>query len=614
MPQVLSVTIPDIVTNVIHPTVRQTVNKVMHDLAITNVFKNRIFYKGDGMVSSRSVGQSDNGVLLTHNKAHVKYTTVMDPLDQASEPRNRDSLKRKYSMNMINDQKAFYFDSDTGTLAECYKLPTELSMEINLKFKDRSVAYQAYSRLIHQYTWGGMQQLQDYIYTYPLTETVYAMLHNIHIMKGNTLDTMYEQLAIDSDNNISLDVNRKDQTQMNLSVRDNTCRVMAFFSKSNGVPEGVRDNDKAKSYDITFSIKLQFDRPDTIFLSYPIIVNNTMVPKDMIFKKRDESYYNYTPIHRYLHFYNVNGIFNKVKEESIVRLPWYDDWNPPASPLLNTGYVPFLIAAITLDDVDNPEGVTYINLLDNLGGVSLDPEIRGYMLEASNITNMSAYINVTLYSNDYIISPDKYSCENGVITIPHRDLTKVYRLVVSEYRDKDTSPTNENSEVMHSAYAPINSWLEPGVVPPVKYIKYTQLDGCLVKYILDANDYLWVFIITLVGVFKQDEDGTYKTVIRPGTNEPLYYDLSFANLPADSGLARLKGPDGNFIASIDENGNTIPWTVKVTGNNGRLIGTNQQRAVSTNELVDTRKFKLTRKGVRYGHSNIRRVFVNTIET
>ena len=600
----INVPIKELVTHIIHPTARQMVNRIIHDLGIKDIFQNRIQIRGEGLTQSYS---SDNNhhAKLVGDTVTCEITTNLD-LNSLTEDvlKTGTVLTHKPSMWQAHRNVPLFFDSDTLTSCVCHRMPMNLDLSVTLSFKDRSMAYDVYTRLTNKYTWGGMQTLVDFIFTYPIPKTVWSLLYMVNQMKGNTDEEFLKYLRKYSNCELSVDMNRMDNSVVELVARDNTCNVLARIDKGSGKPEAVKENISAKTYDIAFDVKLQFERPDSIFMTYPIIINNVPIPNEAILTEREEASPTTRPLHRMFSFRDIVPDLVDVNPEGFIKIPWYDTWKVPTKPLKQFGYKPFMSMALTLDNLNLPSEYTEIDLFGDLGGLELDPEIM--MLLKSNPVNplsFVGYINISVFSNFNIMSRDNLAWDNGKLRIFSKDPTPVYRIVLSEYVKDGAYELINNC-----TYGDPNGYVEPGVIRPVKYIKYVQVSEGVVKYIKDKNDELHVYMITGVGVYKQQHDTTWKQVMDPIDNDkPLKYSLWLRSFNHEADNGAMVSPDGKLINGTSGS----PWLVKI--NKGKLVkvDTTCIRDYHTG-LGNTSRFIINRKGVKYGALNAARIHVTSI--
>ena len=600
----VNVPIKELVTHIIHPTARQTVNRIIDDLGIRTIFENRIQFKGEGMSTSDS-NDGNYRPKLVGDTITCELNTNLD-LNSLTEDvlKTGSVLTHKPSIWQANRNVPFFFDSETLTSCVCHKMPMDLDLTITLSFKDRSVAYDVYTRLTNKYTWGGMQTLIDFIVTYPIPETIWQLLYMVNNMRGNSDDEFLDYLREYSNCELSVDMNRYDHKIVELVARDNTCNVLARIDKSSGKPEAVKENISASTYDITFDVKLQFERPDSIFMTYPIIINNTPIPNEAILTPRDESAPKSRPLHNMFSFRDVVSDLIDVDPEGFIRIPWYDTWRVPTKPLKQFGYKPFISMAFSLDNLQLPNGYTEIDLFSDLGGLQLDPEII-MLLRTSSVDPLSfvGYINVSVFSNFNIVSKSNLKWDNGKLRIYSKDPVPVYRIVLSEY-----SSDGMYEIINNCSYAPTDSYVEPGVVRPVKYIKYVQINEGVVKYIMDKNDELHTFVITGRGVYKLKPDNSWKQVMDPLDNtKPLKYSLWLRSFNHDADTGAIVTPDNKVLMGTSNE----PWLVKIHKGKFVKVDTSLVRNYKTG-LGDMSRFIINRKGVKYGALNAARIHTTSI--
>lgn len=605
--------ITSLVRSFIHPTVRSTVNKIVHDLGIGKIINNNIHYIGDGLVSSKS-NNSKHNPHLHGDKLVCEFTTNLNPNSLNEDTKKaKDEMLPKASIHTTNNQTAFFFDPNTLTRCVCNKMPMHLELDLKLQIKDRTQAYEIYAMLLNKYTFGSMQILMDYIYTYPLPMDVFSLLYMTSNMSGNPDEEFVDYLRTYSDASISLDINRRDQKVMQVVVRDNTCNVFVSMEMGSDKPEAVADNRTPKYYEIALGLKIQLERPDSVFITYPIIVNNQQIPPEAVIHAKEDQYKNRTPVHKNMFIQAGVHNYQDLYSTDILKLPWYDKWVAPKSPLHSFGYKPFMSIAFTLDNLPSPSLFTEVDLFGDLGGFRLDPEvITQIRTQQYAPVFFDGLYNISVFANFKIIGGEDLGWDDGKLTIYNKDPKPVYRIVISEYHGR-TGDSGTYTLINNASYGDVTGYLEPGVAGPPLSIKYVQSDNCIVKHVLDANGELHLFVITGTGVYRGTYDVATKTMsytLLPdpvNQDELLTYTLGTQAFGASSAI--LMSPDGDPIPTADGS-SYVPEV-----SNGELVSVNTSdvRSYLTDNSIKS-KFTINRRGVKYGNLKIARIFTVNVNT
>ena len=116
------------------------------------------------------------------------------------------------------------------------------------------------------------------------------------------------------------------------------------------------------------------------------------------------------------------------------KYPWWDPWNVPETSIIKqTGFRPIYTAAIELDDLTNEEGVTRLNIIDDLPGYKLRDDIVSMLKEGKNLClgHNFTYVNVSVFAHDYPVDRELLDFDGTYLTIKSRRPEPNYRLVIS---------------------------------------------------------------------------------------------------------------------------------------------------------------------------------------
>jgi hypothetical protein len=317
-----------------------------------------------------------------------------------------------------------------------------------MKFVDEVIAYATANKVLTTYTNGEKFFVEDLYYNYPLPEKTYIYLYGFHKMKGGTPETFVSYLRSMSGERISVNVNRFaiDNQQRQLVVRKTLAETIAQIDFVGEKPEVQAADQSADAHFVNFTITIQFSRAHLLDLVYPIHMMNQQVPAELLVvdtsmqKRYPEKSHPYFDVDGFRMWWESKEV---VPVAPVVKLPWYDNWDvPPGSALTKLGYRAFLSIAFTLDDIENPDGETVIDL-ENLGGVTLVPEIiEAIKAQGPGTLQFSHPIAVAVYTNDYAIETTDLMLDEAVLHVYNRNPYPVYRLIIAEYIGKPYGTLN----------------------------------------------------------------------------------------------------------------------------------------------------------------------------
>ena len=440
--------ISDVVPNIITPIAKQVINKIILDLDVARYFDNRVYFNSDSSGGSRSFG-ADHNPILKENRFTANIGYSLNPLTPKwATTKFTNMISGTDSLGAVQEPRTVFYDHRALTTLVEHESPCNVLAECKMTFVDRTVANEVLTKLYTLYDDGEMYTSMDYRFEYPIPKEIVNFLFGIKKMIDPDMDFL-EYLRTFSANVIDLQVNKHDNTVRQLVAKRSTAKCVNMIEFGQERPEAQMTASSADLYTITFNITTQFSRPHMSMLIYPYCINNTLVPDNLLNVKLDV--HEKTSAEGFTHFSEnayllTHPIHGKLSH--MVSVPWYDTWMPRSSSAVpSMGFTPFLAHHFTLDDVDNPTGVTNIDLTAlayPLKQTTLD-EILALGNEAFTFSNR---FNIAVYINDLIVEPANLSINGSVITVPNRNTYAVYRLVLSENKDK-TNGLNASFRVLN---------------------------------------------------------------------------------------------------------------------------------------------------------------------
>lgn len=199
------------------------------------------------------------------------------------------------------------------------------------------------------------------------------------------------------------------------------------------IPKAERQEDSS-CYNISFSFKFRFDRPNGYVLKYPLIIHNQLVPA----KYRPRNPHRYDPhavlgnasqsMSRYDTILQDCGVTRKSQVGGHL-VPWFDDWSP------NKGYKNCspLLQLLTRIEADDPTKlIDFLALREN--GLHFSDITEKYMRDEYRYLNKHSKcaLHVAVYVNDDLLDPSAYYVTKE-LTVRLRtpaDMRNMYHVVV----------------------------------------------------------------------------------------------------------------------------------------------------------------------------------------
>ena len=428
--------ITELTNHVAVPVAQQVARKLLNELRCRDIFADRLYFKGDFLAASKSTN-NDNTVILKEDRATFTIEPNFNPMTTKwTTAQFQHLIGPLFSPRDIEGNRPVFKDSYTNMTLLEHQVPCSIVVRCKFTFMDRNIAYDIFSRLHTKYRNGEMFMQTDLCYDYRLPTDIYSILYYASQLRKVEPNLFVDYLSNYSNGGITLNYNRDDNSKRELVVLRNAFQTLSQIEYDEERPAPNVTEQSPDAYDLEFTVTMQFTRPNTLILSYPIVVCNTLLPKELIPISPMSALPPIKP--KYISF-DVENFVNDLPATAMVKdefkAPWYDDWEVPmSSGFLKLGYQPFVILAVLLDDPTNEEGVTVIDLKADFGGGRLSDDLVA-SLQAQEVlsTYPDSKYTLTLYSNNNIVDPELLTLTDDLIlTIPNRDLTPIYHLVISE--------------------------------------------------------------------------------------------------------------------------------------------------------------------------------------
>ncbi len=423
----LMFSVPDTYHTALRPVARRVVRSIMKDLGIASLFKDRVSFESFGETTA-TVSSTHRDPTITENTLTtiIKYSTKVDDMIWPVAGANIDYEQAAGTASLAAQLNKIVMDPIHGIYVTEYNKPVSMNMECTFVLIDIMDAMNILQKLNMYMTNGVAVMDLDFTYYMPaiVSETLYTMYKHIEPSGEG-----FKQWLVDnSDGLIEFNLNRDDMGDTAISIRKTYANSLYGISIGSSEPEPVGDTKSPDGYSINISVGCQFSLTNSLAVLFPIVINNILTesifiqPERYVIKNADMD--------------NIFFSLNEFKKAHLVplsymrtkRLPYYDNWQPPVL----MGFTPFLINLVTLDDIDNPEATTVVNLEQEFVGLlpAVIDELRHIGLR---VLSLNGHINLSVYANDTMISPSaiNYDPLTTELTLTERDRTKAYRIVLS---------------------------------------------------------------------------------------------------------------------------------------------------------------------------------------
>jgi len=313
-----------------------------------------------------------------------------------------------------------------------WNVGSTLSMEVKMDFHDLTPAQDALSAIFATFTNGDMVGYVPIQYDYPIPEDIQLVLKKIYWMSDmeKSNEAYADWLNKKSIGFLSWNTNRNNINVRELVGLKNNTQALFLIECSQDQPE-VGNN----RFTVNFNLTVQYSRTNRLIMDYPIIINNQLLPFDYVPCTKEERQMNRGPFMWQNSAVNLYWHQQYKNDNPIPAMyPWWDKWELPYHSIIaKKGFRPIFIAAITLDDVDDPEGSTILDLKEGLPGYTLRDDLL-QMLATSKERALhfaGTYINVAVFAHDYQVNPNLVKFDGRYLKLLSRQKESIYRLVIS---------------------------------------------------------------------------------------------------------------------------------------------------------------------------------------
>lgn len=422
----LSLSLPDIEQSVARPVIFQILKQLFE---ITRLSPDtRIVYAG-----KRSVIQTPGTSIDEEGQRDAQFGTGRYTFVDVTE---------NYDTPAIQEIQSHAFDNvplfeDIGVLASLRPiyLPSEVTVSIIYRSNSETEVERWMTEMVSRVSRGRDLNLHRIEYLYPIPFDFIELIEDIWTLKeaqagsGISFQNYFRSHASER---LTLIANRAGEMRQ-LALQEVQTRIQGLFDFA-GIPEKPKRDDKTGTWEISFSYKFSYQRPDAIYVNYPIAVHNQLLPRrwlsflNQAFDPNGQAHY-YSKSYEALGMFEADNAVSSRPSYPYLRLPHFDDFKP-ASVLAGTGTIFTALTFITPQDTQ-----TLMNVND-LDDYRIDGDILDFLLqsEAPYVNRLyQSIFQLHLYRNGTTTAMEK--CEllaDGTIrsTVP-LDLSKTYHVRLS---------------------------------------------------------------------------------------------------------------------------------------------------------------------------------------
>lgn len=429
---ILDFHVPEATTHVIDPVAHQVVDSILHLLRLRETFDDNI-YIDIGYAKPSRTEDNKQRINLKNSRCDVNVQTIYNPANLKWDSVSFHNTQA-YGVSRQNRHvnTPVFSDSVADVQLVEHQVPCGLRMTFTLSFKNKEEAYKASTAITSQHHGTAVFNDHDLMYDYPIDMSLAVALMSIYKMRKDIPETsfykyiesrMTRYLQFQVRNSDIGKESKKQLKELVIRRQQLSCKGLLEFDQES--PEIEYVNHTPDRFTLTFNYDIQFTRPETLRLYYPTVVENQLVPNELVpdnprtYLDTLEGNFASRPIHCLFHN-------TKVKTYPVIRSPEYEDFTPPKM----TGaisYKPFFVGTVLLDGEE-----THIDLKD-LGDAHINPVILDLIRQhGDDIFEYAGLFNITFFVNEVPLSSEGLSFEHDRITLREADPTKRYHFVLYE--------------------------------------------------------------------------------------------------------------------------------------------------------------------------------------
>lgn len=332
----------------------QAARHILQEIGILDMLDNRIYINSAIYNPSKSSDQNKNAILvedkfvcnfdMKHPSTGLTYDMTDIEMHMDAVRHRRDRMSR-YPILRVAEHGITLYDS---------LLPFNITLNCELHLRDYIKAHEIVDRFFLRFNKGELLSIANLSYDFPvplkIMKTLWALASTLGVAKECFNHWLQEYSNGMIRRIVSNSVNNK---RYEWVIDRKIFESLVKIDYDLGEPEKT-GMDNAETHMIRFTATLHSSRPSVLYVDYPIIVNNTLVPGEIV--EADTSYQK--NLFEYLEHPNryLDPVyqFEKYLTYQPVRNPWYDDWqiDPYQTQHAHYGTLPIFIGAFTIDEAE----------------------------------------------------------------------------------------------------------------------------------------------------------------------------------------------------------------------------------------------------------------------
>lgn len=420
----LSLSLPDIKQSVTRPVIYKVLEQLFE---ITRLSKDtRIYYAGEANVIQTPGTSIDEEGDRDARFGTGRYTFV-NVTEQYQTPAIQEIQSHAF------DNVPVFEDRELRLSLRPIYLPSDVTVEVTYRSNSETEVARWMAEMLTRASRGRDLNLHRVSYHYPLPFDFIELIEDAWTLKekqGGTGVGFQDYFRSHSTDRLTV-LTARDGAKGILAVQETQAEIIGLFDFV-GIPEKPQRDSETGTWEISFAYKFTYQRPDEIYVHYPVAVHNQLMPRRWLQDIRHEEdpkarahYYSksYAALANFAADVNANLPRQPLP---YLRLPMFDDFKPEAV-IPGTATVFSALTFITPTDTQ-----TLMNVKD-LDDYRIDADILDFLLksEAKYINRLyQSFFQLTLYRDGSSTAMEKVELlEDGTIrsTVP-LDIRKTYHV------------------------------------------------------------------------------------------------------------------------------------------------------------------------------------------
>ncbi len=420
----LSLTLPDIKQSVTRPVIYKVLEQLFE---ITRLSKDtRIYYAGETNVIQTPGTSIDEEGDRDARFGTGRYTFV-NVTEQYQTPAMQEIQSHAF------DNVPVFEDRDIKLSLRPIYLPADVTVEVTYRSNSETEVQRWMAEMLTRASRGRDLNLHRVAYHYPIPFDFVELIEDAWTLKekqGGAGVGFQDYFRGHSTDRLTV-LTARDGAKGILAVQETQAQIIGLFDFV-GVPEKPQRDSETGTWEISFAYKFTYQRPDAIYVHYPVAVHNQLMPRRWLQDIRHEedpqaqAHY-YSKSYAALAKFAADVSTNLPRQPfTYLRLPLFDDFKPE-------GIIPgtsTIFSALTF--ITPTDSQTLMNVKE-LGDYQIDGDILDFVLksEAHYVNKLyQSFFQLTLYRDGTATAMEKAELlEDGTIrsTVP-LDLRRTYHV------------------------------------------------------------------------------------------------------------------------------------------------------------------------------------------